>query len=120
MRYKDWDVLLFDQNSHVPQQEFKVACQVVHDTGKPIFPSTFGPKNFVESSTPQVSGVPVVTCFVTSLQPGTPFKISVHSWGRLPINQVVNNEECSAISIRLFIDGVSVTFVLLIHLLVNH
>lgn len=34
MRYKDWDVLLFEQSSPVPLQEFRVACYVVQDTGK--------------------------------------------------------------------------------------
>ncbi|KHN96024.1 uncharacterized protein MAM_06129 [Metarhizium album ARSEF 1941] len=31
MRYEDWDILLFPQNSKVPVKEFKVACHVVHD-----------------------------------------------------------------------------------------
>ncbi|KAM0377327.1 hypothetical protein ACHAPK_002306 [Fusarium culmorum] len=37
MRYEDWDVLLFEQNSTTPLQEFKVACYVVHDTGNSAF-----------------------------------------------------------------------------------
>ncbi|KAM0353229.1 hypothetical protein HYE67_003981 [Fusarium culmorum] len=90
MRYEDWDVLLFEQNSTTPLQEFKVACYVVHDT---------------ESLNPQAPGVPTVTCFVPSLEPGTPFQISIHLWKNERIGQIVDNEKHSTINARLFIDG---------------
>ncbi|OBS21545.1 hypothetical protein FPOA_07882 [Fusarium poae] len=93
MRYADWDVLLFQQNSATPLQEFKVACYVVHDT---------------ESLNPQALGVPTVTCFVPSLEPGTPFQISIHLWKKPQNDQVVDKEH-SAINARLFIDGSLVT-----------
>ncbi|RGP68884.1 nadh dehydrogenase [Fusarium sporotrichioides] len=96
MRYKDWDVLLFGQDHTTPLQEFRVACYVVHDT---------------ESSNPQAPGVPIVTCFVPSLVPGTPFNISIHLWKKPRDDQVVDNEY-PAINSKLFIDGalVSSTF----------
>ncbi|KAF0641640.1 hypothetical protein NXS19_009482 [Fusarium pseudograminearum] len=94
MRYEDWDVLLFEQNSTTPLQEFKVACYVVHDT---------------ESLNPQAPGVPAVTCFVPSLEPGTPFQISIHLWKKERIDQIVDNEKHSMINARLFIDGSLVT-----------
>lgn len=34
MRYEDWDLLIFPQDSKVPLQEFKTQCHVVHDPGK--------------------------------------------------------------------------------------
>ena len=33
MRYQNWDVLLFADNSKVPIQEFKTACHVLQDPG---------------------------------------------------------------------------------------
>ncbi|CAF3461975.1 unnamed protein product [Fusarium graminearum] len=84
MRYEDWDVLLFEQNSTTPLQEFKVACYVVHDTAP---------------------GLPTVTCFVPSLEPGTPFQVSIHLWKNERIDQIVDNEKHSTINARLFIDG---------------
>ncbi|RFN50287.1 nadh dehydrogenase [Fusarium flagelliforme] len=86
MRYKDWDVLLFEQSSPVPLQEFKVGCYAVQDTG------------------PQASGIPIVTCFVPSLVPGTPFQISIHSWKQPSVDQVVD-DNCPSIGARLFVDG---------------
>ncbi|RBR22322.1 uncharacterized protein FIESC28_04516 [Fusarium coffeatum] len=90
MRYKDWDVLLFEQSSPVPLQEFKVGCYAVEDT-----------------ECPRNSGIPIVTCFVPSLEPGTPFQISIHSWKQPNIEQPndANDEDCPSIGARLFIDG---------------
>lgn len=34
MRYQNWDVLLFPDQSKIPQQEFKTACQVIQDHGE--------------------------------------------------------------------------------------
>ncbi|USP79223.1 mrna binding post-transcriptional regulator [Curvularia clavata] len=60
MRYDDWDVILFPRDSHVPIQEFKTACFVSQaDYGRPL---------------------PTLTCFINSLPPSTPFRISLHSW----------------------------------------
>lgn len=33
MRYENWDVLLFPENSKVPIQEFKTQCFVTKDEG---------------------------------------------------------------------------------------
>ncbi|EUC30705.1 hypothetical protein COCCADRAFT_39088 [Bipolaris zeicola 26-R-13] len=60
MRYDDWDVILFPRNSHVPIQEFKTACFV--------------------SQVEYGRQLPTLTCFITSLPPSTPFRISLHSW----------------------------------------
>ncbi|KAJ4113254.1 hypothetical protein NW768_011532 [Fusarium equiseti] len=89
MRYKDWDVLLFEQSSPVPLQEFRVGCYAVEDT---------------ESPGPRASGIPIVTCFVPSLEPDTPFQISIHSWKQPSVDQP-KDEDCPSIGARLFIDG---------------
>ncbi|KAF5851624.1 hypothetical protein GGP41_004428 [Bipolaris sorokiniana] len=60
MRYNDWDVILFPRDSHVPIQEFKTACFV--------------------SQVEYGRQLPTLTCFITSLPPSTPFRISLHSW----------------------------------------
>ncbi|KAF2820441.1 hypothetical protein CC86DRAFT_305264 [Ophiobolus disseminans] len=60
MRYDDWDVILFPRDSHVPIQEFKTACYTTQDA--------------------KGQQSPTLTCYINSLPPSTPFRISVHSW----------------------------------------
>ncbi|KAF2032943.1 hypothetical protein EK21DRAFT_59648 [Setomelanomma holmii] len=60
MRYNNWDVILFPRDSHVPTQEFKTACY--------------------NSSDSNVRQSPTLTCYIGSLPPSTPFRISIHSW----------------------------------------
>ncbi|CAO2658145.1 Nn.00g074050.m01.CDS01 [Neocucurbitaria sp. VM-36] len=60
MRYDDWDVILFPKDSHIPIQEFKTACYVSPDEYECQPPS--------------------LTCYISSLAPTTPFRISIHSW----------------------------------------
>ncbi|KAH9863592.1 hypothetical protein J1614_009524 [Plenodomus biglobosus] len=60
MRYDDWDVILFPKDSPVPIQEYKTACYVSPDeVGRQL---------------------PTLTCYISSLPPSTPFRISIHSW----------------------------------------
>ncbi|KAK8082620.1 hypothetical protein PG996_001401 [Apiospora saccharicola] len=73
MRYEDWDLLIFPQDSKVPLQEFKTQCHVVHD---PEFAFTSG-----------AYGLPTLTCFVPGLTGGTPFNISLHNWRKPEISQ---------------------------------
>ncbi|KAF2857128.1 hypothetical protein K470DRAFT_261090 [Piedraia hortae CBS 480.64] len=63
MRFRNWDVLLFPQSSHIPLQEFRTACYLQQDL------------NHMERCT-----TPILTSFVPSLSHGTPFRVSVHSW----------------------------------------
>ncbi|KAH8728372.1 hypothetical protein GQ44DRAFT_675703 [Phaeosphaeriaceae sp. PMI808] len=60
MRYGDWDVILFPRNSRVPIQEFKTICYNFHDA--------------------EAHQLPTLTCYISSLPPSMPFRISVHSW----------------------------------------
>ncbi|KAK8055737.1 hypothetical protein PG993_000964 [Apiospora rasikravindrae] len=74
MRYEDWDILIFPQDSSkIPLKEFKTQCHVVHD---PEFAFTSGSY-----------GLPILTCFVPGLALGTPFLISLHNWRKPDISQ---------------------------------
>ncbi|KAM3501672.1 hypothetical protein MY10362_005371 [Beauveria mimosiformis] len=95
MRYEDWDILLFPRDSQVPLKEFRVACHVAHDdelsdiNGSP--------------------GLPIVCCFVPSLPPGAPYKLSIHSWSTPPISQSTRSygkfADRVVFEVRLFVDG---------------
>ncbi|SZF03051.1 unnamed protein product [Blumeria hordei] len=67
MRYQNWDVLIFPDQSKVPQQEFKTSCQIVQDS------EIFDPDRLI-------SVLPTVTCFIPSLKAGNAFRVSIHSW----------------------------------------
>ncbi|RCI09046.1 hypothetical protein L249_5145 [Ophiocordyceps polyrhachis-furcata BCC 54312] len=94
MRYDDWDILLFPRDSKAPFKEFKVACHVVHD---PEFSHTHG------------SGLPTVCCFVPSLEAGSPFRVSIHSWINPTTSQYTKPytkfSDKVKFEARLFIDG---------------
>ncbi|KAK4152393.1 hypothetical protein C8A00DRAFT_16299 [Chaetomidium leptoderma] len=75
MRYDDWDIILFPigRDSKIPFKEFNVACHVVPDLELAHIHGTVG--------------MPVMTCFVPSLPPGTAFQISLHCWRRPDLSQ---------------------------------
>lgn len=113
MRYEDWDILLFPRDCKVPLKEFKVACHVVHDGGKfskvPIF--LFNVTNYALelSYIHGAHGIPTVCCFIPSLAPGAPYKLSIHSWSTPSISQYTRAYGKDADSVvfeaRLFVDG---------------
>lgn len=93
----NWDVLIFPEtgDTKTPFQEFTTACTVIQDPGKScIFIKSINHAN--ESKDPDNATLPMpahssyfkpvthplptVSCFVPSLLPGTPFKVSLHSW----------------------------------------
>ena len=62
MRYQDWDVLLFpsgEEGAHVPLKEFRTTCYVENQDNVPTA---------------------LLTTFIPSLNRGTPFQVSLHSW----------------------------------------
>ena len=62
MRFLDWDVLLFpipEDGHHIPFQEFRTACY-----------TEAGPRSLI----------PLMVTYVPSIQPGSDFQISLHSW----------------------------------------
>lgn len=97
MRYDDWDVLLFPSggDARVPLKEFKVGCNVVPD-------AEFGQNR-------GSFGLPTMTCFMPSLQPGAHFHISIHCWGNPQISQYSLNysthPELVRFEARILIDG---------------
>ncbi|EGX96183.1 hypothetical protein CCM_00838 [Cordyceps militaris CM01] len=95
MRYEDWDILLFPRDGKVPLKEFKVACHVVHDNEL----------SHIHGSV----GLPTVCCFVPSLLPGAPYKLSIHSWSTPPISQFTRSygkfADRVVFEVRLFVDG---------------
>ncbi|KAL2351183.1 hypothetical protein BJ546DRAFT_361737 [Cryomyces antarcticus] len=89
MRYQLWDVLLFPEPSDIPIQEFKTACFVTQD--------------------PESGHLPVLTCFVPSLPRGSPFKVSIHSWGRQKLSAGLRSlgvtHERLLFGVRVLVDG---------------
>ncbi|KAM0720165.1 hypothetical protein Q7P37_004301 [Cladosporium fusiforme] len=69
MRYQDWDVLLYPRDCEVPFKEFRTTPYAVQDASTGGFaPGT------------NVNATPLLTCFTTAIQEGSPFTISIHSW----------------------------------------
>ncbi|KAF9691872.1 hypothetical protein EKO04_009998 [Ascochyta lentis] len=61
MRYDNWDIILFPEDSNVPIQEYRTACYFSQDEdGREL---------------------PTLRTYIGSLRPDTPFRISVHHWG---------------------------------------
>ncbi|OCK95300.1 uncharacterized protein K441DRAFT_556078 [Cenococcum geophilum 1.58] len=89
MRYEYWDVILFPAESHIPIQEFRTACYV--------------------SQAQDGRRLPILTCFVRSLSPLSPFRISVHSWTKPTPSSYVESkrkpEQRVVYTIRVIIDG---------------
>lgn len=97
MRYDDWDVLLFPsgRDVKVPLREFKVNCHAIPDAEFAHNRGAFG--------------LPAMTCFVPSLQPGAQFQISIHCWGTPQLSQHALNyskhPELVKFEARILIDG---------------
>ncbi|KAG0651171.1 hypothetical protein D0Z07_2358 [Hyphodiscus hymeniophilus] len=77
MRYQNWDVLVFPDESKVPIQEFKTSCHVIDD--------------------------PVVTSFIPSLSAGAVFRISIHSWHEPELSDPL--KKSNMFQARLYVDG---------------
>ncbi|KZM19058.1 uncharacterized protein EKO05_0003732 [Ascochyta rabiei] len=61
MRYDNWDIILFPEDSNIPIQEYRTACYFSQDEdGREL---------------------PTLRTYIGSLRPDTPFRISVHHWG---------------------------------------
>ncbi|BDD60493.1 hypothetical protein MPDQ_004694 [Monascus purpureus] len=114
MRYENWDVLLFPENSKVPIQEFKTQCFVTKDEESPylrspsiINPSVYGLPhgNFGQ--------LPVLTTFIPSLPQSTAFRVSVHSWEKprpsRTIESLMQPDDTLLYEVRVFIDGICVS-----------
>ncbi|KAI9849984.1 MAG: hypothetical protein M1838_006210 [Thelocarpon superellum] len=80
MRYQNWDVILFANESRIPIQEFNTGCHVLQD------PESSKLQAVITQNLPfpvdQVIPIPLPTIvsFIPNLPKGFPFRISVHSW----------------------------------------
>ncbi|KAL1599304.1 hypothetical protein SLS59_006321 [Nothophoma quercina] len=61
MRYDNWDVILFPEDSNIPVQEYKTACYFSRDEDG--------------------HELPTLRTYIGSLKPEAPFRISIHHWG---------------------------------------
>jgi hypothetical protein len=56
--------------------------------------------------------VPILTCFVSSLERGAPFRVSIHSWSKPKPSQLLLSyktaTETTLFEARVYIDGVLV------------
>ncbi|KAH6642962.1 hypothetical protein C7974DRAFT_386478 [Boeremia exigua] len=90
MRYDNWDIILFPDESNIPIPEYKTACYFSRD------------EDGVE--------LPTLRTYIGSLKPETPFRISVHHWGPQkpsPFIQQVQRRVGSDITftVQVIIDG---------------
>ncbi|KAE8145074.1 hypothetical protein BDV25DRAFT_134109 [Aspergillus avenaceus] len=114
MRYENWDVLLFPENSKVPIQEFKSQCFVIKDKESPYLhsPALVNPASYY---LPQgnMGLLPVLTTFIPSITPNTPFRVSVHSWERPRPSRLMESllqpDDALLFEIRIFVDGLFVS-----------
>jgi hypothetical protein len=103
MRYDNWDILLFPtgRDSKTPFKEFRVGCNVIPDA------------ELSQGHGPVV--MPIMTCFVPSLEAGARFQLSVHSWTGPEVSAVTkrygNRPDLVQFEARVFIDGRPVAYV---------
>jgi hypothetical protein len=118
MRFEGWDVMIFpfdtgSEASRGPVQEFRVQCDVVPDTGGCYSHTTWRLHPLTTclefSHTHASLGIPTVTSFIASLAPGSPFKISIHSWTTPEVSRYARaysrHPELVKIEARVLIDG---------------
>lgn len=110
MRYENWDVLLFQEGSRVPIQEFKTQCFVTRDTDSPYLqnPDILGLNAFygVLGSQKQI---PILTSFIPSLASNTPFRVSIHNWDKPKPSRLIESlmqpDDVLLYEARVFMDG---------------
>ncbi|KAI4172000.1 MAG: hypothetical protein LQ343_003909 [Gyalolechia ehrenbergii] len=107
MRYLNWDVLLFPEQSRVPLREFKTTCHVTYDS-EPLQDQSFAPPHSTANPVSQRQ-LPIVTCFVPNLPHGCPFRISLHSWHEPEVSRgtqaLTSPEDCVFFEARVLLDG---------------
>ncbi|OJD10742.1 hypothetical protein AJ78_08329 [Emergomyces pasteurianus Ep9510] len=115
MRFENWDVILFPVGSKLPIQEFKTQCLVTRDSESPFvhIDSLVHPcSSLLQSNYAQgIFGyTPILTTFVPSMPPNSPFRVSIHSWkGAAPtrmMESLMQPGDSVVFEMRLFIDGI--------------
>lgn len=132
MRYQNWDVLIFPLvgDSKTPLQEFGTACTVNQDPGEDTSTLHFAPKLTATatdvvpfqnpSAHPAYSTVvraplPTVSCFIPSILPGSPFRVSLHSWSTPTVSRETvaraPQEDMVGFEAKVLLDGVCIACV---------
>ena len=132
MRYQNWDVLIFPLvgDSKTPLQEFGTACTVSQDPGEDKLTLLSQPPRLTSSSkdvlpfqspsahpayfTVVRAPLPTVSCFIPSILPGSPFRVSLHSWSTPTVSRetVARAPEESMIGFeaKVLLDGICVAY----------
>ncbi|KAL6713940.1 hypothetical protein ACLMJK_008434 [Lecanora helva] len=126
MRYLNWDVLVFPGtgDTKTPLQEFNTSCTVIQDPGEAYITlfSNYQADKFsaLDNATVPVPGnpscfktvahpLPLVTCFVPSLLPDTPLRVSLHSWATPAASRATQSMAAQGNSVwfeaKVLIDG---------------
>ncbi|KIW15489.1 hypothetical protein PV08_05535 [Exophiala spinifera] len=104
MRYQDWDVLLFPGDSKIPIQEFDTKCYALEQA------SSLRGLEFNRNSYESMTILPTLTCFVASLERGSSFRVSVHSWEKPKASNLLLSyktmEEIVLFEAKIYIDGI--------------
>ena len=127
MRYQTWDVLMFPGESRTPIQEFDTKCFVLDQSKySELLDSRTLSLTFIDVGSSAADGtsersqntfesmtlVPILTCFVASLERGAPFRISIHSWDTPRPSQLLLSyktpNEATLFEARIYVDGVFV------------
>lgn len=135
MRYQNWDVLIFPVigDSKTPLQEFGTACTVNQDPGEdspmlrsattadittidvtPFKNHSAHPAYFTVVRAP----LPTVSCFIPSILPGSPFRMSLHSWSTPTVSRETvaraPQENMVGFEIQVLLDGVCIACVIVL------
>ncbi|KAL4897428.1 hypothetical protein BDV59DRAFT_197721 [Aspergillus ambiguus] len=110
MRYEDWDVLLFPEDSKVPIQEFKTQCFVTEDRESPyLYSPAFTATLSYYPPQGNVGRLPILTTFIPSIPLHSPFRVSVHTWEKPGPSRLMQNllqpEDALLFEVRVLIDG---------------
>ncbi|KAI9835467.1 MAG: hypothetical protein M1819_002385 [Sarea resinae] len=105
MRYLDWDVIIFPENSRVPIQEFKTGCFVVQDPETTLQQSHGLPYTNFSA----LGQIPAVNAFIPNLPQNFPFRVSIHCWEKPPpvrrADSANHNGGIVIYDARVFVDG---------------
>lgn len=78
MRFQDWDVLAFPQDSPAPVQEFRTSCYTVAQGT--LNGSVLSTSIAKLTRRADIGRMAILNTFVPSLPEGKPFQISIHRW----------------------------------------
>lgn len=124
MRYQHWDVLLFPGDSKIPIQEFDTKCYALQQ-GREVSSfhlrtpevmltngqaSSLQGLEFNGNNYESMVVLPTLTCFVASLERGSSFRVSIHSWEKPKASSLLLSfktaEEMVLFEAKIYVDGI--------------